>query len=108
MLISQNPPFLFIHIQKTGGTSLERVLRASCPDVKQLCGRHDHALSASKRLDANYHRYFKFAFVRNPWERLVSWYSMIVQYSKNRPRQSLDRLWQYALETARSFEEFIL
>lgn len=108
MLISQNPNFLFIHIQKTGGTSLEKVIRASCPEVRQLCGRHDHASMAYKIMGNDYNDYFKFAFVRNPWDRLVSWYSMIVQFSQGKPRHTLNGLWQYALNTASSFEEFIL
>src|SRR5262249_5469512 len=103
MLISQNPRFLFVHIQKTGGTSLEKVLCAACPQVQQLGCRHDHASSACKILGPDYHDYFKFAFVRNPWDRLVSWYSMIVQYSQGKPRKKLNGLWQYVLDTASSF-----
>ena len=46
--------------------------------------------------------YYKFAFVRNPWDRLVSWYTMIA----NSPRRRL-RLWKYVDENARSFDEFV-
>jgi len=108
MLISQRPRFLFVHIQKTGGTSLEKVLRAACPQVQQIGCRHDYASTACKILGPDYPDYFKFAFVRNPWDRLVSWYSMIVQYSQGKPRKKLNGLWQYVLDTASSFEEFIL
>ena len=52
---------------------------------------------------------FKFAFVRNPLDRLVSWWSMI---DNGRdyidPARPPNGFFGYVLEHARSFEEFIL
>ena len=52
---------------------------------------------------------FKFSFVRNPWDRLVSWWSMV-----DNARDYVDRaqppnaFFGYVLERAKSFEDFLL
>jgi hypothetical protein len=106
MLISHDHRFLFVHIQKTGGTSLATLLRAKMPDVRTFAGTHDHAAWARRTLGESYGRYFSFAFVRNPWERLVSWYAMIVHRAQTES-QSLNRFWRYVLDHARTFDEFL-
>jgi hypothetical protein len=114
MLISREKKFLFIHIQKTGGSSLRRVLRDAIPDLSAILGTHDSAFQARQFLGAaEYDRYFTAAFVRNPWDRLVSWYTMIVQAQARMPSWrkllKLDGgiLWQYVRANSNSFEEFI-
>jgi hypothetical protein len=108
MLIAEAQKLLFVHIQKTGGSSLSVALRQSLPDILDFLGTHDHARQARLVLGDQFDSYFKFAFVRNPWDRLVSWYSMIVQQSQGQPFESLNRFWQYVLDTAATFEEFVL
>jgi chondroitin 4-sulfotransferase 11 len=57
--------FIFIHIPKTGGSSIVQALLKSD-------SRH---IPVSEYLRANpqkFRRYFKFSFVRNPFDRLVS------------------------------------
>lgn len=112
MLISRSRKFLFIHIQKTGGRSLSHLLKAEAPDTQPYLGTHDHAFWAKHLLANEWNDYFKFAFVRNPWDRLVSWYVMIMQKTKryhemHRGNVPL-RLWQYVLGNSSNFEEFIL
>ena len=107
MLISLDKKLLFVHIQKTGGTSIAQQLRKRVPDVKSIFGTHDHARWARSSLGETYSELFRFAFVRNPWDRLVSWYSMIEQCAAL-PRWKEQRLWRYVLETSTSFEEFVL
>lgn len=68
--------FVFIHIQKTGGLSVEECLKGAVPDATHYPPRHMGARHARKIL-ADWDERFAFAFVRNPWDRLVSWYSMI-------------------------------
>ncbi len=108
MLICDGPRFLFVHVQKTGGSSLAAALTSSLPHVRPFLGTHDHASQARDALGDAFWSYFRFAFVRNPWDRLVSWYSMIVQQSRGRPRESLHRLWRYVLDTSSTFDEFVL
>ena len=45
--------------------------------------------------------YFKFAFVRNPWDRLVSWYHMCMQ------RAAENKFSRYIKEHAPTFEDFV-
>ena len=115
MLISDDRRFLFVHIQKTAGSSLRQALHGALPDLRHLLGTHDTARQAREHLGARaYDGYFTAAFVRNPWDRLVSWYTMIAQPRPRRPwwrlrhREPELRLWRYVRENSRSFEEFIL
>lgn len=58
---------VFIHINKTGGTSINRALG--------LRGGHWTALEKRAELgEALWRRKYSFAFVRNPWDRVVSQY----------------------------------
>jgi chondroitin 4-sulfotransferase 11 len=108
MLISWTHGFLFVHIQKTGGQSIERLLRSHVPDVARHLGTHDHALWAKRQMSAEeWQRLFRFAFVRNPWDRLVSWYTMIREQADLSPPSQLNRLWQYVLSNASNFREFL-
>jgi hypothetical protein len=91
--------FAFIHIQKTAGTSVEELLQAAVPDVTYYGPRHMEARYARKKLK-DWEERFTFAFVRNPWDRLVSWYSMIERGARRvhegKPPNShwLRRIWR--------------
>ena len=72
--------FVFIHINKTGGSSIEKALGA--PLI------HKPALEFRK--DIGQHRWdkrFSFAIVRNPWDRAVSQYHYRLMINKTRLRQ---------------------
>jgi chondroitin 4-sulfotransferase 11 len=108
MLISHEKKILFVHIQKTGGTSIAKILKNFIPDVKEYLGTHDHASLAKEALGNEYGSYYRFAFVRNPWDRLVSWYMMIKQKANVIPPAKQNRLFKYVLNNSSSFEDFIL
>lgn len=113
MLLSRSKKFLFVHIQKTAGRSFEAVLKESIPDLENFMGTHDHALWAKDKLGDEWNDLYKVAFVRNPWDRLVSWYTMIQEKGEMTWKKRIlgkrryNDLTQYVLANANSFEEFI-
>ena len=118
MLISyEEPKFIFIHIQKTGGVSISNLLRQYIPTTTPGRGlRHISARRALKQVE-NPDDYFKFAFVRNPWDRLVSWYTMIDEARKGvadgtaepmtRRLIKKNNLFKYVLRCGPTFDEFV-
>jgi hypothetical protein len=96
----------FVHNQKTGGTSMERWLKRRCPDAIQVGFPHTLAREMHEQLGhEQWEDYFSFGFVRNPWDRLVSWWGMI----RDRPAVfAAYPFWRYALPRSSTFEEFVL
>jgi hypothetical protein len=81
MLLSNKHRVLFIHVSRTGGTSIRELLRASMPDAEEgvrnaRLSQHATANEIAAAFGRSFHTYFRFAFVRNPWDRLWSWYSL--------------------------------
>ncbi len=101
MFVSDSRKLVFIHIQKTGGITVDRLLNERIPDLRGLVARHGFASWGMDQLD-DWDEYFKFAFVRNPWDRLVSWYSMVTTL----PREG-NELRRYVHDNSSTFEEFI-
>ena len=64
MLVSHSYRLVFVHIQKTGGDTVSRLLSDSVPDIFRFKAKHGFAIEAAKDLD-HWDEYFKFAFVRN-------------------------------------------
>ena len=87
-MISHNYKIIFVHVIKTAGSSIQNVL-----NLQQVSG---HA--SAKRIrhivgDIIWNEYFKFTFVRNPYDKIVS------QYHYNRH--------QFGFESS-TFKEYIL
>ena len=127
MILDDNNKFLFIHIPKTGGstiknslvyeksnnqyTSLRQVIQKSQPEKliridhkDRIINSHNsiYQISRSVRID----NYFKFAFVRNPWDRIVSYYHYLIQYwdlSKDHPLTFRDWVLNSKSKKGRSF-----
>jgi chondroitin 4-sulfotransferase 11 len=89
-IVSKKYKFIFIHIPKTGGSSIaEPEYRASQGALVAHLGSEDHvqaghirAVGLKNSLQDNWDDYFKFAFVRNPWDRIVSLYHYFLQDSE--------------------------
>jgi len=112
VLASYSHNFLFIHIGKAAGTSIQRALQPYAPAqthnpfkrypvvLGPLCRigglyrfvefrEHVKARTVRRCLPpAVYARLFKFAFVRNPWDVLVSRYAYLLQTTEH-PRHKL-------------------
>jgi len=89
---------IFVHIPKNAGVSIETVLFNEKVGHKKLI--------AFKAHDKNkFFKYFKFSFVRHPWDRLVSAFYFLKQGGRN----STDRAWsQEHLSLIPTFEDFVL
>ena len=77
MRISDGKRFVFVHIPKTGGATMEKVLDRGIPDVRYEEPRKHDTLAHILELEPQVVDYWIFGFVRNPWARMVSWWSMI-------------------------------
>ena len=106
MIFSQKHKYIFVHIPKTAGTSVSRLLRPSATQgnqfdinyLKLLCKHegvsyvrptnsvfiktgpnHISAGELKAVLGQNYDNYFKFSFVRNPWDWKLSNYKYVLK-----------------------------
>ena len=68
-MICHKKKFIFVHVPRTGGTSIEYFF-----DKKTINKffAEKHSLHEQDLYD--YSDYFSFSFVRNPWERMLSFY----------------------------------
>ncbi len=69
MVLGNN--FIFVHLQKTGGSFVEQFLHSIYNDCKDIIPKHGglYGLGLSK------YPHMKFGCVRNPWAWYVSWWS---------------------------------
>lgn len=96
MIVNNSYKFLFVHIQKTTGMSIRRSLSELQYNVK-LNNAHSFINTINIK---DYLNHFKFCFVRNPWDRLVSWYNMFLN------KGSHNEFSKYIL-TSKNFSEFL-
>jgi chondroitin 4-sulfotransferase 11 len=69
---------IFVHIPKTAGTSVEKILNtgteADFYSTKAPTLQHLTWLELKNKLTFDYSNFYKFAIVRNPYDRIVSEY----------------------------------
>ncbi|WP_181311114.1 sulfotransferase family 2 domain-containing protein [Nocardioides campestrisoli] len=119
MLISDAHRLLFIHVPKTGGVTVESVVREGAHDLRDLGPRRHPRLRWVLQQEPGLAGYWTFGFVRNPWSRMVSWWSMIDRWNhrlgpaSGKPQVEQDGprggnpLWRAVAKYA-DFEEFVL
>ncbi len=112
MLISDSHQFIFVRMRKVASTSLQAILSPLCVPVpngrllhiksrvrlewdyrRYVFRTHEDILAARHRMPKEkFNRYFKFAFVRNPWDRLVSEYEFILSRPEHGRHKRVRRL----------------
>ena len=123
MIISPARKFIFVHIPKTGGTSLALALEARAHRDDILIGDTPKAIKRKGRIKtlgakgrlwkhstladldgalplSELDEMFVFTLVRNPWDRMVSYYHWLRDQSFDHPAVMLAK--------ATSFEAFVL
>jgi hypothetical protein len=75
-MINHQHRFIFVHIPKTAGNSVNRVFGVAWEQHKDLARYASECNS--------FDNYFKFAIVRNPWDRLLSDYN----YQRKKSREN--------------------
>lgn len=70
-MINVSHKFIYIGVPKTGTTSIETFIKQNYKILPSCQSKH-WPISLH---DPEYLDYFKFAFVRNPWDWVVSWFS---------------------------------
>ena len=92
-MIKHKHKFIFIHIIRTGGTSIEKFFRGGGGK------NHEFAKNMKKRIgNKKWESYFKFTFIRNPWDKMVSQYFYIQRKRKENKLKGFNL----------TFREFIL
>ena len=130
MILSLRYKFLFVHIAKTGGTSIRAALRwyrwkdpyripqFLCSRISSLSHhrlgckipRHAKGVAAYEMLPRDlFNELFKFAFVRNPWDLQVSSYHHI---QRERPHllkgiKDFEAFLRWKLDPARPYQYII-
>lgn len=71
-MIDHKHKCIFIHIPRCGGTSIEIAMCGKNWFNVERSTKHLIASTAKKIYKPYWNDYFKFSFVRNPWDRMVS------------------------------------
>lgn len=75
-MISKSLNTIFIHVNKTGGTSVSIALRP-WEFLPAIAGDHDPAIEICNQMlkkELIFSEFWSFSIVRNPWDRMVSSY----------------------------------
>lgn len=85
MFVQNDPSIVFIHIPKTGGSSIHDTLKALYGKSNVKFDGCHHTLSELLDKYSECKEYIKFSVVRNPWDKMVSQF----EYSKKVRDQSV-------------------
>jgi hypothetical protein len=71
---------IFVHIPKNAGTSIKAFFGAIDDGVAEGFHKHKTIKEIKNENPEAYNSYKKFAIVRNPYERMISWYAYFNSY----------------------------
>lgn len=97
-IISRKHNFCFIHINNTGGTTICKLLEDIIPDIEILGKKHSTISEALKEMP-EINNYYKFSYVRHPYDLLVSVFTNIIINRSNPNYEIISKL---------SFYDFIV
>ena len=123
-MISSAKKFIFIHIPRSGGNSIQSTLVDYCDEelVKIGEGAHQftlkhHEFNLKKHsMIRDYHaafgdgtvtEFFKFTSVRNPWDRIMSRWFLYHYGPRNRPKSRGRSIFRRTIEPRWDKEKFI-
>lgn len=124
MIISHKLKYVFIHVPKTGGTSMKQILYSkrfqydeqgwtietrSGGKINQKLSTHASAKEVIDYLIRNNYdpnKYFKFCFIRNPWDMVVSNFEYYKQYMSKIPYLN-DREKEKVSVAEQGFSQFV-
>jgi len=75
-MIDHENKFIFIHVTKTAGTSIENAFDSSAGNTKsEVEYKHESASYMKNKFPTEWESYFTFSIVRNPFDRMLSRYT---------------------------------
>jgi hypothetical protein len=118
MRVSESQRVLFVHVPKTGGSTLDAMIDAEVADARKIKGRTRHeGLASLLEAEPALADYWSCGFVRNPWSRMVSWWAMSSRFADGleaggrRQRRKMDRLphiWAPLVRYSGDFDTFVM
>jgi len=116
-MVSDEHRLLFVHVQKTGGTTIDNRLKEVLPDARGVSGLDRHArLGEILEVEPGLADHLVVGFVRNPWARMLSWYRMVLRFEERAEKGKSGAARQLRINDFLasvssdygSFEEFVL
>ena len=96
-MINHKYKYIYTKVAKAGSTSIQKMLKETSDEKDLTHLGHWHL---ADDIDEDTKDYFKFTFVRNPWDRAVSYY----HYKKKKEKQNN----KISYFTKFTFEQFLL
>lgn len=118
MRVSESRQVLFVHVPKTGGSTLDAMIDAEVPDARKVHGRTRHeGYGSMLEAEPALSDYWSCGFVRNPWARMVSWWAMATRFADDlenggrKQRNKISRvphIWTPLVRYSGTFETFVM
>lgn len=118
MRVSEAHRVLFVHVPKTGGSTLDAMIDREVADARKVKGRTRHdGLASLLEAEPSLADYWSCGFVRNPWSRMVSWWAMANRFADDleaggtRQRKKISHvphIWTPLVRYSGTFDTFVM